>query len=235
MENPFKQANVHLPVRNAEQKCLCVLCLDVSGSMDGEPIQELNKGVEEFFRAVKEDPVARKRLEVCIITFNNKIVCVQEPDLVDYMPTPVLEAGGSTRLVDGVRAAIRKVDERKNYDQTHGINYYRPFIILMTDGEPDDDQDVKGLATEIRQGAEAKQYTFWAIGSEGYNHSILASICHPYPPKPLNGLNYVEFFKWLSATLTVVSKSSISQAITPPPTSSWELSDLSTNPTQRTI
>ena len=33
---------------NYEQKCLCVLVLDVSGSMSGEPIQELNKGLQDF-------------------------------------------------------------------------------------------------------------------------------------------------------------------------------------------
>ncbi|MEM4326431.1 MAG: VWA domain-containing protein, partial [Candidatus Pacearchaeota archaeon] len=179
--------------------------------------------------------IARKRLEICIITFDSKVKCVQEPDLVDFFTMPNLQAGGTTKLVDGVRAAIKKVEERKNFYKQNGINYYRPFIILMTDGEPDYDQDINGLAREIRQGADDKRFTFWAIGSEGYNHQKLASICYPYPPKSLNGLKYVEFFQWLSASLTMVSKSSMDQKLTPPPTSSWELDDLSSNPSQKII
>ena len=40
---------------NFEQKCLCVLVLDVSGSMRGEPIAELNKGLQDFYNEIKED------------------------------------------------------------------------------------------------------------------------------------------------------------------------------------
>lgn len=234
MENSFKQTVTEKP-RNTEQKCLCVLCLDVSGSMSGEPIKALNEGLKEFANEIKRDSVARKRLELSIVTFDDTINVVQEPDLVDFFTMPTLTTGGTTKLVDGVRAAIRKVEERKNFYRQNGITFYRPFIILMTDGEPDSDQDLNSLAKEIKQGVEGKHFTFWAVGSQGYNYNKLASICYPHPPKSLQGLKYVEFFQWLSATMTMVSKSSQDQKLLPPPTSSWELDDLSSNPTQSPV
>lgn len=235
MENSFRETATEKP-RNAEQKCLCVLCLDISGSMSDEPIQSLNEGLKEFASEIKKDSVARKRLELSIVTFNDEVNVIQEPDLVDFFTMPTLEAGGSTKLVDGVREAIRKVEERKGYYKNNGLNYYRPFIILMTDGEPDHDQDLNSLAKEIRQGVEEKRFTFWAVGSQDYNHDKLASICHPkYPPKPLQGLKYVEFFQWLSASMKSVSKSSQDEKFSPPSTDSWELSDLSSNPTQNPV
>lgn len=163
MENLFKQTTTEKP-RNAEQKCLCVLCLDTSGSMSGEPIEALNEGLKTFANEIKLDSVARKRLEVSIITFDSNVNVAQEPELVDFFTMPTLEAGGSTKLVDGVRAAIRKIEERKRFYKQYGINYYRPFIILMTDGEPDSDQD---LARWFSQRNKTRRCwkTFYFLGS----------------------------------------------------------------------
>ena len=54
---------------NYEQKCLCTLVLDTSGSMSGSAIRELNRGLLEFYAAIEEDLIAANRLEVSIITF----------------------------------------------------------------------------------------------------------------------------------------------------------------------
>ena len=37
---------------NFEQKCLCILALDVSGSTGGEPIKALNAGLKEFYEDI---------------------------------------------------------------------------------------------------------------------------------------------------------------------------------------
>jgi len=38
---------------NWEQKCCCALIIDVSGSMDGAPINELNEGLQEFYKDIQ--------------------------------------------------------------------------------------------------------------------------------------------------------------------------------------
>lgn len=234
-ENLFKKTVVETP-RNSEQKCLCVLCLDVSESMKGERIKALNEGIRAFAQAVKKDPIARKRLEVGIVTFDNIIEVRQTPELIDFFEMPTLTAAGTTRLVDGVRTALRMVEGRKEYYKKHGLNYYRPFVILMTDGEPDEGQDVHGLAQEIKEGVDNKKFTFWAVGAEGCNYQVLSYICHPHmPPKALKGLKYKEFFQWLSATMTLVSKSSPGQRLAPPPITSWEMDISSSGFTQKPI
>ena len=45
---------------NYEQKCLCVLVLDVSGSMGGSPIQELNNGLQDFYNEISNVSSVRK-------------------------------------------------------------------------------------------------------------------------------------------------------------------------------
>lgn len=217
--NPF--ANVESP-DNFEQKCLCTLVLDVSGSMDGNPISELNKGLQEFYNTVKQDFVASLRLEVSIITFGSQVIMIQKPDLIDNFTMPMLTAGGSTPMADAVMMAIKQTQDRKEWYKSTGQPYYRPWIILITDGEPDHNQDIGRLSVEIRKGVDNKNFLFYAVGVQGYNHQILASICHPStPPLPLRELHFSQFFKWLSASITMVTHSKEGDKIQLPSVSGW--------------
>ena len=58
---------------NPEPRCPVVLLLDVSGSMQGQPIRELNAGLQAFSEAVKADRLASLRVEVAIITFGGHV------------------------------------------------------------------------------------------------------------------------------------------------------------------
>ena len=54
---------------NPEPRCPCVLLLDVSVSMSGQPIAELNAGLTTFKDELAADALAMKRVEVGIVTF----------------------------------------------------------------------------------------------------------------------------------------------------------------------
>lgn len=207
---------------NYEQKCLCVLVLDVSGSMAGNPIDQLNKGLKDFQKELQNDFVAAQRIEVAIVTFNSAVATAVQPKLSADFEMPVLRASGSTKLVDGVRMGIDIVEERKNWYKSTGQTYYRPWIMLITDGEPDSDQDVAGISEEIRRKVDNKGFSFYAVGVEGYNHRKLSQICHhTTPPLPLKGLAFNELFKWLSASISLVSKSAEGQLLQLPPAGGW--------------
>jgi uncharacterized protein YegL len=189
---------------NYEQKCLCVLVLDVSGSMQGQAISELNNGLKSFKQEVLNDFIASQRLEISIVTFGSTVQCLQEPALISNAQIPTLQANGTTKLVNGVRKAIELVEERKKWYKETGQNYYRPMIMLITDGEPDADQDLNGLAQEIGLSMASKKFSFFALGVKGFNYDKLASIC-PAPTHPLvlDGYKFANFFKWLSNSIGI--------------------------------
>ena len=70
MSNPFE----HQPfdgaefVDNPEPRCPCLLLLDVSGSMRGAPIRELNQGLIQFKDELYADSLAANRVEVGLPT-----------------------------------------------------------------------------------------------------------------------------------------------------------------------
>lgn len=199
---------------NYEQKCLCVLVLDVSGSMGGSPIQELNNGLQDFYNEISNDPTTSQRLEVALVTFCHVVSTIQSPALVENFTMPKLIASGSTATVTAVRDAIDLVAARKAWYKTTNQTYYRPWIILMTDGEPDSDQDVDGLAQQIKQDTANKSYMFLPIGvGEGANMSILSKMQENIPPMKLKGTKFSSFFKWLSASMGTVVNGSEGQQV----------------------
>ncbi len=78
---------------NPEPRCPCILLLDVSGSMNGRPINELNAGLVTFRDELLADPLALKRVELGIVTFGP--VHVEQPftSAANFFP-PILFAQG---------------------------------------------------------------------------------------------------------------------------------------------
>lgn len=207
---------------NYEQKCLCVLVLDVSGSMDGEPIKQLNIGIQDFHDDIKEDSTKANRLEICLIEFSDTINVLVEPSLVDNFTMPTLTTKGTTKLVDAVRVAINKVTDRKNWYKQTKQKYYRSWIILITDGAPDGGQDLSGLSQEIKTGMEAKSFHFFAVGVQGARMDILQQISSPeMQPAQLEGLRFREFFDWLSRSMGDITNSNDGDNINLPNPASW--------------
>lgn len=193
---------------NYEQKCPCVLVLDTSGSMAGQPIQELNSGLAKFHEEIQKDSTASSRLEVSIIRFDSLVEVVQEFALIENFEMTELTTRGTTKLVDGVRKGMEVIEARKQWYKSTGQTYYRPYLILITDGAPDTDQDVEGLRKEIEAGVDGKHFNFWAFGVEMADMKLLTNISHPeFQPQKLKGTDFVKFFQWLSSSMTHIVNS----------------------------
>lgn len=199
---------------NYEQKCLCVLVLDTSGSMSGKPISELNQGLIDFYEEIEGDETTSQRLEIALISFNSTSQIVQEPALVENIAIPELKANGYTAMVSALKDAIQLVEDRKSWYKSTGQKYYRPWIILMTDGEPTDNKnEVYNLSQRIKTDTESKRYVFLPIGVEGANMDILKELQGTIPPMKLKGTRFSAFFKWLSASMGSVVKTEIGEKV----------------------
>lgn len=76
---------------NPEPRCPCILLLDVSGSMNGRPINELNAGLVTFRDELLADSLALKRVELGIVTFGPVHVGQPFTSAANFFP-PILFA-----------------------------------------------------------------------------------------------------------------------------------------------
>lgn len=207
---------------NYEQKCLCVLLLDTSGSMEGYPIRELQKGIEIFHQEISEDPTTANRLEIAIISFDSSVKVLQNPALANEFSMPQLYANGATCMGEAITEGVNLVEARKSWYKLTGQPYYRPWIIVITDGEPTDVPNFGDLQRKIQSDVNDKKYFFYAIGVESANLEKLRQISsEKMPPAKLKGLKFADFFKWLSASMTQVTSSADDSVINLPSPADW--------------
>ena len=203
---------------NPEPRCPCVLLLDTSASMTGTPIQALNDGLEIFKDNLITDELAKKRVEVAIISFDNQVKIVQDFITADQFENPILTAQGQTYMGTAIHKALDMIAARKSEYRNNGITYYRPWVFLITDGEPQGESEkvFKEAGDRIKQEEDNKHVAFFAVGVEGANMDKLGEIVQRTPLK-LRGLNFREMFIWLSASMQQVSHSKVDEQVALPP------------------
>lgn len=193
---------------NPESRCPVVLLLDTSVSMRGRPIDELNVGLQVFRDELFADTLASKRVDVAIVTFGPVKI---ETDFIgaQHFHAPTLSVVGDTPMGAAIEQALSLLRTRKDAYKANGISYYRPWVFLLTDGGPTD--SVSRAAQLVREGEDMKNFMFFAVGVEGANFEVLSQISVREPLR-LDGLRFRDLFKWLSASLSTVSKSRIDEA-----------------------
>ena len=82
------------------------------------------------------DPVAPKRVEVAVVTFDSDVTVVQDFVTADRFEAPRLECQGMTHMAAGINTALDMLQARKDRYNQSGIPYYRPWVLMITDGRP---------------------------------------------------------------------------------------------------
>lgn len=203
-------------VNNPTARVPVCLCLDTSGSMDGQPIEELNEGVHLFYEAIKEDETALYSAEISIVTFGGNAECIKDFSSLEIQPeAPKLSAYGMTPMGEAVNMALDLLEKRKEEYKDKGVDYYQPWLVLMTDGEPNG--DAEELSKAINRTANLvnqKKLTVFPIGiGKDADMEVLAKFSPKRSPLKLQGLKFKEFFAWLSKSVSKTSQSTPGETI----------------------
>lgn len=194
---------------NPEPRCPCLLLLDTSSSMKGDPISELNSGIVCFKDELMADQMASKRVEIAIINFGPVNVLTDFQTADEFQPAD-LKASGHTPMGAAIEKGIEIVRKRKEVYKENGISYFRPWIFLITDGAPTDKWHK--AAKMVQEGEADKSFMFFAVGVENANMEILRQISSREPVK-LKELRFRDLFTWLSNSLSSVSHSNPGETV----------------------
>ena len=220
MNDLIAQRNNDLVV-NPTPRCACILVLDTSGSMGGQPINELNQGVIQFIEEVKGDELAQYSVEIGVVTAGPNV-----QQQLPITPAHLIEsakpfgASGGTPLGEAVNVALDMLEARKVEYKNKGVPYYQPWLVIMSDGAPTDSW--QNPASRSQSMANDRKLVVMPVGVSGADLNTLSQFSNR-PAKALAGLKFREFFAWLSASMARVSSSgSTTATVNLPPTSGWD-------------
>lgn len=198
-----------LDMNNAAPRCPVMLLLDTSGSMAGSAIQELQAGLAQFLQETSEDEAAGMSVELSVITFGGSVDIAMPFEAianVDQEP-PELVADGGTPMGEAIQLGMDELSHRRQIYHTKGVSAYKPWLVLMTDGEPTDEWEA--AAKIARDQAERKKLNFIALGvGPNVNMGILTRMTGE-PPLKLQGLKFKKFFRWLTDSLRIVTSGTV--------------------------
>ncbi|WP_294447964.1 VWA domain-containing protein [uncultured Mailhella sp.] len=200
------------------------LCLDTSGSMLGQPIDELNRGLKQFFQEVAADEVAQSAADICIVTFGDKGARLfQDFSSLEATACPQLTASGGTPMGEALTIALDKLEQRKQKYKDSGVDYWQPWLVLMTDGQPNGDKLALEAACLKASSLQAeKKLNIFPIGiGKDADMTVLSRVSPYRTPLKLAGLKFVEFFQWLSRSVSRTSQSIPGEKVELPPNGDW--------------
>ncbi|MEZ3464112.1 MAG: VWA domain-containing protein [Lachnospiraceae bacterium] len=231
MQDLLENPDAHVPV---------CLCLDTSGSMmatvggiptgettviDGKlyhvvsggrtRLETLQKGIQLFYDAVYEDENARYAAEISIVTFDDTARVLRDFSRVEYNDVresvPILKTSNLTALGAGVNLALDCLEKRKKQYKDKGIDYYQPWLVIMTDGEDNGSPDEldKARMRIQRLVSENKLSVFPFIIGTDAGKATLASLSPAQAPMQIEVTQMKGLFTWMGKSIAAVSSGSI--------------------------
>lgn len=206
------------PIANPDKpQAACVLLLDTSRSMRGASIRALEQGLQAYRDHLNGDPDARLIVETCIITFSDEAKVVHPFSGPDQLPTLELAAGGWTSMGAAIDLGLQQVEERKALYRDEGVDYYRPFLVLITDGAP---TDLRGprlaeCAAKLQAAARERKVIPLFFGTGKANFETLKTLVGEQGTVTgIDGARFGEFFQWLSKSVSGLKDSRPGETVT---------------------
>ncbi len=178
-------------------------------------LELLNDGVKLFFNELINDEVAKYSAEISVVAFAGTAEAIMDFESLNRVHFVELSemAQDGTNMGDGVKLALNLLNNRKKEYQDAGVDYFQPWLVLMTDGKPTEDNYLD-IAQDVKKLVYEKRLTVFPIGvGEGADMQVLALFSPKRPPLKLKGLRFKEFFEWLSKSVAVTSQSTPGEKI----------------------
>lgn len=192
-------------VADAAKPLPVILLLDVSGSMSGEKIRNLNDAVKDMLGTFRDTESGEVEIRVAIITFGAEVKLHQPLASVLEISFQDLSAHGGTPLGTALRMAKAMIEDKDVVPS----RAYRPTVVLVSDGRPGDSWQ-QPLEAFIGEGRSSKcDRMAMAIGADA-DEGVLGKFIEG-TKNPLfyaeNSKQLRDFFKFVTMSTLIRTKS----------------------------
>lgn len=203
--------------KNKAIRLVICLCVDASASMMKENrMQTVNREIGAFLQKMYEGATSRDAVEVCVISFGDqtKVMCDFGPMSEAIRANREIRATGArTELGDGVMTALDCLDKRLALLSELGASYYKPWLILISDGEATDTARCKEAGREVRRRLQERKLKVKCLSlCDAENRGAVRTLREftlDNQVDQVDSLEMAEFFEMLSRSVTRASGQSI--------------------------
>jgi len=145
--------------KSTKKRLPICFCLDASGSMmaptsSGKTrMQELNEAFGKFITTMKSNEDVAASADIAMITFGGTAEILQGFAPITDVEVPVLQPVqySVTPLGEAVQLALGLLEIRKKGYKELGKKYFQPWLVVLTDGEPEGDNAIENMNVAISQ------------------------------------------------------------------------------------
>lgn len=196
------------------------LLLDTSGSMRGEPIESVKVGLESMIASLRQDPFALESVHISIITFDREVKQILPLTELENLQLPeiVTPESGPTHLGEALEMLCKQVDKEVKLSTPDQKGDWMPLLFIMTDGKPSDIQKYNTMIPEVKK-RHFGNIIACAAGMKADSSSLQLLTDQVYSLDTTDSSTFQQFFKWVSASVSVGNKSigAADELVLPPP------------------
>lgn len=176
------------------------LLLDCSTSMRGEPIEAVNRGVQELVNDLKGNPLALETAYLSVITFNSE--ARQDTPLTELMQftAPEIKAGGRTMLGEALELLLDCINKEVRKSTAEQKGDWKPLVFILTDGSPTDLKTFNGAIPKFKAANVANIIACVAGEKANTTHMKKLTECVLMINKLTPG-DLAKFFAWVSSSV----------------------------------
>ncbi|MDR2496959.1 MAG: VWA domain-containing protein [Tannerellaceae bacterium] len=182
--------------------------IDVSESMAGDPIEQVQEGMAAIIRELRKDPYALETVWVSVVAFAGQaktLATLQE--IISFYP-PRFPLGSGTSLSKGLghlMYELRKNIVATTYDEKGD---WKPIVFLFTDGVPtDNSSELRAAIAEWKRNWQRKVNLVAISFGDNTDSRLLGELTENVMLfKDTDSESYKAFFKWVTASIQTSSK-----------------------------
>ena len=223
MSNYATNEDLELATNTATRVPVCV-CIDTSGSMAKKDdsgrsrIDRVVEGIQALYDEIRNDEMALYSAEICIIGFNAKPYVIRDfallKDSDKSSDLPIFSSGkGDIGL--GVKKGLELLEERKQKYKDTGVEYYQPWLIIMTDGHSTGDGDVRTALAEAQKGVLELEnnkkmnvvpvYVGTTLATDPKAQTDLGGFSKKNDIQDIGSTRFSDFFIWLGKSVSIIA------------------------------
>lgn len=180
--------------------------VDISESMVGEPIEQVQDGIATIIRELKKDPYSLETVWISIIGFAGEAEIITTlQDIISFYP-PKIPIGSGTSLSKGLFKLMDSIDKDVVKTTYERKGDWKPIVFLFTDGVPTD--DATAAIDRWNKNYNGKPNTIAVSIGDNTNHKLLGSLSDNVLLFNNSDENsYKEFFRWVTDSIKTTSQS----------------------------